>query len=74
MRVWAETALPDGVMKSRTLDVCEKRDQFRKSDNHPEAHRTRHRVDRLRKFLDRALFHAQYFHGMPDSAESRVRA
>ena len=39
-RAWAETALPDGVMK----------------------------------FLDRAFFHAQYFHGMPDSAESRVRA
>jgi hypothetical protein len=31
-------------------------------------------VDRLMKFLDRAFFNAQYFHGMPDSAESRVRA
>jgi hypothetical protein len=26
------------------------------------------------KFVDRALFHAQYFHGMPDAAESRGRA
>jgi hypothetical protein len=32
------------------------------------------RVDRLMKFLDPAFFHAQYFHGMPDAAESRVRA
>ena len=74
VRAWAETALPDCVMKSHTLDVCAKRDQFSKSYSHPEAHRTSNRVDRLMKFLDRAFFHAQYFHGMPDSAESRVRA
>jgi hypothetical protein len=74
LREWAETALPDGVMKSHTLDLCEKRDQFSQSYDHPEAHRTSHRVDRLMKFLDRAFFHAQYFHGMPDAAESRVRA
>jgi hypothetical protein len=74
LRAWAETALPDGVMKSHTLDLCEKRDQFSKSYDHPEAHRTSNMVDRLMKFLDRAFFNAQYFHGMPDSAESRVRA
>ncbi len=74
LRVWAETALPDGVMQSRTLDLCEKRDQCSKSYDHPEAQRTSNMVDRLMKFLDRAFFHAQYFHGRPDSAESRVRA
>jgi hypothetical protein len=74
LRAWAETALPDGVRKSRTLDWCEKRAQFSKSYDHPEAHRTSKMVDRLRKFLDRAFFHAQYFHGRPDSAESRGRA
>jgi hypothetical protein len=31
-------------------------------------------VDRLMKFLDRAFFNAQYFHGLPESAETRVRA
>jgi hypothetical protein len=74
LRQWAETALPEGVMKSHTLDLCGKRDQFSKSYDHPEAHRTSNMVDRLMKFLDRAFFKAQYFHGMPDSAESRVRA
>ena len=74
LRAWAETALPDGVMKSHTLDLCGKRDQFSKIYAHPEAPRTSTMGDRLRKFLDRAFFHAQYFHGMPDSAESRVRA
>jgi hypothetical protein len=74
LRAWAETALPDGVMQSQTLDLCEKRDQFSKSYDPPEAHRTSNMVDRLMKFLDRAFFNAQYFHGMPDSAESRVRA
>ena len=61
-------------MKSHTLDWCEKRNQFSKSYDHPGAHRTSNMVDRLMKFLDRAFFHAQYFHGMPDAAESRVRA
>lgn len=74
LRQWAETALPEGVMKSHTLDLCEKRNQFSKRYDHPEAHRTSNMVDRLRKFLDRAFFHAQYFHGMSDAAESRVRA
>ena len=74
LRAWAETALPDCAMKSHTLNLCGNRDQFSKSYDHPEAHRTSNMVDRLMKFLDRAFFNAQYFHGMPDSAESRVRA
>ena len=74
VRAWAETALPDGMMKSHTLNLCEKRNQFSKSYDHPGAHRTSNMVDRLMKFLDRAFFNAQYFHGMPDSAERRVRA
>jgi hypothetical protein len=74
LRAWAETALPDGMMQSHTLDLCEKRNQFSTSYAHPGAHRTSNMADRLRKFLDRAFFHAQYFHGLPDSAESRVRA
>jgi hypothetical protein len=74
LRAWAEMALPDGVMKRRPLDLCEKRDQFSKGYDHPEAHRTSNMVDWLMKFWDRAFCNAQYFHGMPDSAESRVRA
>jgi hypothetical protein len=74
LRAWAQTALPDGVMQSHTLDLCGKRDQFSKSYDHPEAHRTSNMVDRLMKFLDRAFFNAPYFHGLPDAAESRVRA
>jgi hypothetical protein len=74
LRQWATTALPEGVMKSHTLDLCGKRDQFRKSYDHPEAHRPSNMGDRLMKFLDRAFFPAQYFHGMSDAAESRVRA
>ena len=74
LRAWAATALPDGGMKRRTLALCEKRAQFSKSYEHPQAQRTSNMVDRLMKFLDRAFFHAQYFHGRPDAAESRVRA
>jgi hypothetical protein len=74
LKEWAEKALPDCVMKGHTLELCDKRDQFSKSYDHPDAHRTSNMVDRLMKFLDRAFFNAQYFHGLPDSAESRVRA
>ena len=74
LREWAEMALPDCVMKSHPLDLCSTRNQFSTSYDHPEAHRTSTRVERLMKFLDRAFFNAQYFHGLPDSAESRVRA
>src|SRR5918992_1501054 len=38
------------------------------------AQRTSNMVDRLMRFLDRAFFNAQYFHGLPEAAESRVRA
>ena len=74
LKAWAENALPDGAMQSHTLDLCAKRGQFMQSYDHVYAHRTSNLVDRLMKFLDRACFHGQYFHGTFESAESRVRA
>lgn len=74
LRVWASNALPDSEMKQKTLDLCDKRAEFSPSYDHPFAHRTSNMVDRLMRFLDRAFFNAQYFHGLPESAENRVRA
>lgn len=74
LRSWASTTLPASEMKSKTLDLCDKRDKFSPSYDHPSAHRTSNMVDRLMRFLDRAFFNAQYFHGRPPSAENRVRA
>ena len=74
LKEWAGHALPESDMKRHTLDLCDKRDAFSQSYDHPLAHRTSNMVDRLMTFLDRAFFSAQYFHGMPASAESRVRA
>lgn len=74
LRAWVQTALPESVMKSHTLDLCHKRAQCSKSSDHRSAHRTSNMVDRLMKFLDRACFKGQYFHGTFKSAESRVRA
>ncbi len=74
LREWAKTTLPDSVMKAHTLDLCDKREQFSRSYDHHEAHRTSNMVDRLMKFLDRACFHGQYFHGTFEAAENRVRA
>ncbi len=74
VREWAQSALPDSAMKTHTLDLCDKRAQFTRSYDHPTAHRTSNMVDRLMKFLDRACFNGQYFHGTCESAEQRVRA
>jgi hypothetical protein len=61
-------------MQTHTLDLGGQRDHFSESYDHPKAHRTSNMVERLMKCLARAFFHAQYVHGMPDAAESRVRA
>ena len=74
LREWASDVLPKSEMKQKTLDLCDKRDAFSPSYDHPSAHRTSNMVDRLMRFLDRAFFNAQYFHGLPESAENRVRA
>lgn len=74
LREWAERTLPESPMKTHTLDLCRKRVQFSRSYDHARAHRTSNLVDRLMKFLDRACFNAQYFHGTLTSAELRVRA
>src|SRR5512144_1345827 len=74
LREWATRTLPDSAMKQHPLELCEKRAQFRRSYDHERAHRTSNLVDRLMKFLDRACFNAQYFHGTLASAELRVRA
>jgi hypothetical protein len=74
LREWAESVLSDSAMKTHTLDLCDKRAQFSRSYDHDYAHRTSNMVDRLMKFLDRACFNGQYFHGTFESAESRVRA
>lgn len=74
LREWASDALPESEMRQKTLDLCDKRDEFSPSYDHPSAHRTSNMVDRLMRFLDRAFFNAQYFHGLPQSAENRARA
>ena len=74
LRDWASTALPECDMKQKALELCAQRDDVSPSYDHPLAHRTRNRVDRLMRFFDRAFFNAQYFHGLPESAERRGRA
>ena len=74
LRAWASEALPESEMKQKTLDLCDKRDELSPSYDHPLAHRTSSMVDRLMRFLDRAFFNAQDFHGLPQSAEKRARA
>lgn len=71
---WAQQALPESPMKQHTLNLCNKRALFSQAYDYQNAHRTSNLVDRLMKFLDRACFNGQYFHGTLASAELRVRA
>jgi hypothetical protein len=74
LQEWANQQLPESPMKNHVLDLCRKRALFSRAYDYQTAHRTSNLVDRLMKFLDRACFNAQYFHGTPASAELRVRA
>lgn len=71
---WASEQLPESPMKAHTLNLCKKRSRFSRAYDHGTAHRTSNMVDRLMRFLDRACFNGQYFHGTAASAELRVRA
>lgn len=71
---WASSELPESPMKEHVLDLCQKRSLFSQAYDHHNAHRTSNMIDRLMRFLDRACFNAQYFHGTAASAELRVRA
>lgn len=70
---WARQQLPDSPMKDHVLTLCQKRALFSRAYDFDSAHRTSNLVDRLMRFLDRACFTAQYFHGTRASAERRVR-
>ena len=74
LREWAEAKLDDSPMKQHVLALCAKRSGFIKSYDHAMAHRTSNLIDRLMKFMDRAFFMGQYFHGTEASAELRVRS
>jgi hypothetical protein len=74
LRGWASNALPESEMKPKSLDLCDQRETFSPSYDHPLAPRTSNMVDRLMRFLDRAFFNAQYVHALPQSAENRARA
>lgn len=71
---WAGAQLPESPMKNHVLDLCQKRSRFSRAYDYDHAHRTSNMVDRLMRFLDRACFNSQYFHGTIRSAELRVRA
>ena len=70
----SQERLPESPMKAHVLDLCEKRSKFSRAYDYDNAHRTSNMVDRLMRFLDRAGFNAQYFHGTIEAAELRVRA
>jgi hypothetical protein len=74
LREWASNTLTEAEMTHKTLEVCNKRDEFSPDYDHLFVHRTSNMVDRLMRFLNRAFLNAQYFHGLPEAAENRVRA
>jgi hypothetical protein len=56
------------------LKLCARAPEFILAYAYPTAHRTSNMLDRLMDHLDRAFYHARYFHGHLLTVEYTVRA
>lgn len=73
-REWTQQSIKVGKLKAAILKLCNKRDQFSKSFDHPNAKRTSNMVDRLMNYQDRLLYAQRYFHGKIETARLGLRA
>ncbi len=74
LREWTQEHLEVGVVRDKLLGSCERAPLFAQAYEHPTAHRTSNRVDRLMRWQDRFLFNRQYFHRSWQAAELGIRA
>jgi hypothetical protein len=74
LREGAQEPLEAGVVLDKLLGLCEKGPLFAQAYDHPLAHRTSNRVDRLMRWQERFLFNRQYFQRSWQAAELGIRA
>ena len=74
LKEWATLHLEQGTALTNILSLCGKSSQYQVAYDHPEGYRTSNMVDRLMRFMDRAIFTRQNFHGTLMSANTSVRS
>ena len=67
-RAWAEINLAGTTALTKIISVHKHSKEYQAAYNHPKCHRTSNMCDRLMRFLDRALFARQQFHGTVKTA------
>ena len=63
LREWAKINVPESVMKTNLLKLCDKNKKWQVFYDHPNAYRTSNMLDRLMRFMDRYMQKNQTFHG-----------
>ncbi len=63
LREWAKNEVPDSVMKTNLIKLCNKNKEWQQYYDHPNSYRTSNMLDRLMRFMDRYSHKAQKFHG-----------
>lgn len=71
---WALKNVSSDTVLKKILALCDKKDDFMKALDYPNAHRTSNMIDRIMNKENRYLFNMQDFHGHFISAELNVRA
>jgi len=67
-KTWAENNIAGTTALSKITSVYKRSKEYQVAYDYPDCHRTSNMCDRLMKFLDRALFARQKFHGTLKSA------
>ena len=73
-RAWAETNLAGTTALTKIISVHSRSQEYQVAYSHPSCHRTSNMCDRLMRFLDRALFARQRFHGTLKTATEMTHA
>jgi hypothetical protein len=62
LRTWAQAHLV-GIVRDKTLSLCNKRDRFAVAYRQPGCHRTSNMLDRMMRSMNRSFFDGQHLHG-----------
>jgi hypothetical protein len=75
LKEWAtKTFEPSSTILEKINSLHGKSSLYQEAYDHPDSHRTSNMCDRLMRFMDRAIFARQGFHGKLNSATASVRS
>jgi hypothetical protein len=74
LKEWTEVNMQSIKMKEAVMKFCDRKKEFARYFDNPNAHRTSNMLDRLMKLMDRKIFKAQGFHGSLEAANTGMRS